>query len=341
MHDNFSILAPPNTWNDSGINLSTIKDPWYKLIYQCKTTLIAATHHFYEKEGIDPIVMPITCRSISSPMGLGSDSMPVRVELFGESVYLADSMQFQLEYILRNSMKGVYYIMPTFRGENHSKRHLNQFVHSEVEIYGDLKDIMLLAEKYVMFLSKILIEKLGRHLVEAGFDIIHIKQLASSDNEIPRIAFKDIENIIGSDSIYFEELGYDIRSLSHHGEAALMDAVGGICWVTHFPKKSVPFYQANEPGTDKALCADLLMGIGEVLGCGQRNRTLDETLTSLEEHQVDHNEYEWYMYLKKEFPELSSGFGLGVERFLLWVLKHNDIRDIPLINRLKGQVNMP
>jgi asparaginyl-tRNA synthetase len=30
----------------------------------------------------------------------------------------------------------------------------------------------------------------------------------------------------------------------------------------------------------------------------------------------------------------TSGFGMGVERFLMWVLNHDDIRDIPLVSRL-------
>lgn len=53
--------------------------------------------------------LPVTTGSISSPMGRGSDSLPVKVKLEGVETYLADSMQFLLEYGCRLTNKGVYY----------------------------------------------------------------------------------------------------------------------------------------------------------------------------------------------------------------------------------------
>lgn len=54
--------------------------------------------------------LPITTGSISSPMGLGSDSIPVKIQLGGRDTYLADSMQFALEYGCR-FLKMVYGIL--------------------------------------------------------------------------------------------------------------------------------------------------------------------------------------------------------------------------------------
>lgn len=63
-------------------------------------------------------------------------------------------MQFLLEYSLRFENSGVFYLMPTFRGEDTDERHLSQFYHAESEIIGDLSDVMFLCEEYVKFLSK-------------------------------------------------------------------------------------------------------------------------------------------------------------------------------------------
>ncbi|KAK0138797.1 hypothetical protein N1851_024659 [Merluccius polli] len=65
-------------------------------------------------------------------MGLGSDSEPVFVNILGQDVYLADSMQFVLEYFLRfqENLLGTYYISTSFRGEDPDATHLNQFYHS-------------------------------------------------------------------------------------------------------------------------------------------------------------------------------------------------------------------
>ena len=76
--------------------------------------MIVAASRFYEEKGIITMHLPVTTGSISSPMGRGSDSLPVKVNLEGIDTYLADSMQFLLEYGCRLNEKGVYYVMPSF-----------------------------------------------------------------------------------------------------------------------------------------------------------------------------------------------------------------------------------
>ena len=60
----------------------------------------------------------------------------------------------------------------------------------------------------------------------------------------------------------------------------------------------------------------------------------DEKLReSLLFHKVNENEYQWYCDMKREFPLETSGFGLGMERYLMWLLKLNDIRDCAVFPR--------
>lgn len=37
--------------------------------------------------------------------------------------------------------------------------------------------------------------------------------------------------------------------------------------------------------------------------------------------------------MKKEFPLKTSGFGMGVERFIAWMTNDYDIRDMPIVYR--------
>ena len=105
--------------------------------------------------------LPVTTGSISSPMGRGSDSLPVKINLEGVNTYLADSMQFLLEYGCRLNSNGVYYVMPSFRGEKADNRHLCQFYHSEAEIPGTLNDVMNLVDEYIKYLSRELLKQFG------------------------------------------------------------------------------------------------------------------------------------------------------------------------------------
>jgi len=51
-------------------------------------------------------------------------------------------------------------------------------------------------------------------------------------------------------------------------------------------------------------------------------------------HGVVQSDYEWYIRMRDEAPMKTSGFGMGVDRFLMWVLGHDDIRDLPIISRI-------
>lgn len=101
------------------------------------------------------------------------------------------------------------------------------------------------------------------------------------------------------------------------------------------------FYQKFNENKTKALNADLLFGIGEVIGAGERHKNINELRESLQLHNVDEKDYEWYCRMKEEYPMQTSGFGMGIERFMLWVLKHDDIRDCQILSRFNGKNMIP
>ena len=83
------------------------------------------------------------------------------------------------------------------------------------------------------------------------------------------------------------------------------------------------------------------MGIGETVGCGERHDAYEELLKSLEVHEVAEDEYEWYINMKRKKPLNTSGFGMGIERFLMWVLKCDDIRNMQVCLRFNGKNILP
>ena len=78
--------------------IEVLNNSWYKTLVQLENLISVETMKFYEKKDIITMHLPITTGSISSPMGKGSDSLPVKINLEGNDTYLADSMQFLLEY---------------------------------------------------------------------------------------------------------------------------------------------------------------------------------------------------------------------------------------------------
>lgn len=334
-------VSAPQSWKNPDNHLDVLlQSPWYSILNSLYASIFNATHLFYAKENIEPSLFPITTGSISSPMGLGSDSLPIRINLEGNEIYLADSMQFCLEIGARLNQKGAYYIMPTFRGENTDARHLNEFVHSEVEIKGTINDIMGLAERYIKFLIQYLLEHNTEGIATIAGDVDHLKQaLARGFKQITYTeALAELKNI--PDAV--KDLQNDLKDITPIGEKYLLEKYGDFTWLTGLPWKLVPFYQARQSeNPNNAYASDLLAGIGEILGSGQRVLTVEDLDNSLAEHQVGKEEYLWYRRMRELNTVQTSGFGLGIERFILWVLKHNDIRDCTLLLRDHKRISSP
>ena len=54
-------------------------------------------------------------------------------------------------------------------------------------------------------------------------------------------------------------------------------------------------------------------------------------------HNVNENEYGWYIKMKDKYPLKTSGYGMGIERYILWLTKKDDIRDCQLLPRFNGE----
>lgn len=336
-------MREPNLWkSEKDFYLNVLVNPWYKLLVKLENLVSMETMKFYEEKGIITMHLPVTTGSISSPMGRGSDSLPVKVNLEGIDTYLADSMQFLLEYGCRLNEKGVYYVMPSFRGEKADERHLCQFYHSEAEIPGNLEDVMNLVEEYVKYLSKKILENFKEELEKAIGDISHIEKIANYNGNFPRITFNQAEQALkekfGDNLNDYIEYNDGWRNITRKAEQELIKIYDGIVWITNYDILAVPFYQQFDDdlaGTTKN--ADLLFGIGETVGCGERHQNDMDLLKSMKLHEVDKEEYEWYIKLKEKYPLQTAGFGMGIERYLMWVLKASDIRNMQICLRFNGE----
>lgn len=347
------VIRPPSTWWEPSTHcVQALKSPWYQGIYQIHNTLFHDTVKYFSQEvGYEYAITPVTTDCISSPMGLGSDSSPVTIDLMGQSTYLADSMQFTLEYLLRfnKTVPGVYYIAPSFRGEDPDSTHLNQFFHVECELRGTLEDAMKTAESYIYSLTKAYDQKHSPLIKEIAGTTAHIEAMLSSFNPakgFPQVSLDDAIAEMPDTSCweYAEASDHSLgRKLTRYGERILIARYGGFVWLTEMDHLSVPFYQAYVDGTDKskAKAADLLMGLGETLGLGERHETAMQAAEALDHHTVPIESYRWYLDIRDVLPLKTSGWGMGSERYLCWLLRHDDVRDMHLIPRLKGARFLP
>jgi len=320
---------------------NSLTHPWYKAVFLLSAAIASESNRYFENLKYLPALAPVTAHSISSPMGLGSDSLPVEIDLFGKPTYLVDSMQFHLEYLLRIAGEGVYYIMPTFRGEDSDARHLNEFFHIEAELKGNLDDMINTVNGLIGACARRVLDEHGSLIRSITGSTSHIAQVADqAQHGFRRVRFSEAVELLGDDPINYNYLNGKIIGMTSLAERRLMQQLGEPLWLTHLPRMGVPFYQADADG-EYAACADLLMGIGEVAGCGQRHTTFEEASSGIAVREVDPAPYAWYLRMKRDYPMSTAGFGVGLERLLLWMLKHEDIRDTQIFIRQKDIYGIP
>jgi asparaginyl-tRNA synthetase len=344
-----SRVIPPAAWRQPETHyLVAIDDPWFSLVLQLFDGFDTATSAFWRARSVPRVPIPLTTGAISCPIGLGSDASPVEVTIAGTQTYLTDSQQFPLEFGCRMSHTGCYCIMPSFRGENNDARHLGQFVHSEAELPTNLSGLMMTIEEYLRSLAVFYLENHADALVANTIGVKHVERLAESETVFSQIDFDEAADYVSSAGYELKESADGSwRALTHDGERHLLDRFGDFLWVTHHDELAVPFFQASDPRTNNrrvARNADLLMGIGETVGGGERHSTANDVREALIRHAVSPTEqamYNWYINLREVKPITTSGFGLGVERFLLWLLGHDDIRDLQFLARAHGQCIFP
>jgi asparaginyl-tRNA synthetase len=334
-------IAPPPTGPDGRRDFrSALQSPWHALMVDIQDVVVRATYEYGHGHGLKAAQLPITTRTVTCPSGLGSDSRPVPVDIGGKPTYLSDSAQFLLEYGCRVAAAGCYTILPSLRAETPDSTHLSEFSHSEAEIAGDLDDVIGYVEGYVRHLSARILDSCGGRLGDAIGDVSHLEGAVEARSGFERLTFAQAVELLDNDAQLLCDDGRG-RVLTRRGEHRLMERTGEFVWVTHFDHLSVPFYQAFGEEETIALNADLLFGAGEVVGAGQRHATGDDVRRALALHNVSQADYAWYVQMKDIAPMPTAGFGLGVERYLLWVLRHDDIRDIPLISRVGESAEWP
>ena len=101
--------------------------------------------------------------------------------------------------------------------------------------------------------------------------------------------------------------------------------------VYNYPKESKAFYiRLNDDGKTVAAFNVLVPKVGELIGGSQREERMDVLMERMTEIGLLVKEYELYIDLRRHGTVKHSGFGLGLERMLLFATGIDNIRDVIL-----------
>ncbi len=94
--------------------------------------------------------------------------------------------------------------------------------------------------------------------------------------------------------------------------------------------------QLNDDGRTVRAMDVLVPKVGEIIGGSQREERLDVLEMRMKEQGLDPESYWWYLDLRRYGTVPHSGFGLGVERVLLFITGMGNIRDVIPYPRTPG-----
>jgi asparaginyl-tRNA synthetase len=252
----------------------------------------------------------------------GSTLFPV--DYFGKTAYLTQSWQLYAEAAI-SSIGKIFTIAPSFRAEkSRTRRHLTEYWHLEVEEpFCDLEGTMHMQEQFVSYICQEVARQMPEELKLFGRDP---KEMEDVKVPFPRMSYDEAVDIIkkeGGEAKWGDDLGWE-------QEKVLTMKYKVPFFVHRYPKGVKAFYHMPDPKRPEVtLSADLMApeGYGELIGGGQRTHDFKQLLERFKDNNMNPEAYKWYVELRKWGTVPHSGFGMGVERLVMWMLKLEHIRD--------------
>lgn len=115
--------------------------------------------------------------------------------------------------------------------------------------------------------------------------------------------------------------------------------MGEFVFMTHFPVVMKSFYMQRDPN-DNTLTESvdvLAPGVGEIVGGSMRMWDYTELMEAYAKNNIDPSAYYWYTDQRRYGSAPHGGFGLGVERFLVWLLNLDSVKEACLFPRYMGR----
>jgi asparaginyl-tRNA synthetase len=322
--------------------------------------LSAQVHEFFDRNGFfwvnTPIITASDCEGAGDMFrvstldmihrdqdGGPSQADPFKQDFFGSEAFLTVSGQLNLESFAC-SMGKVYTFGPTFRAENsNTSRHLAEFWMIEPEVaFADLAANADLAERFLSEVIQGVLERCPDDMAffeERGDEGLIERLTKVCQQTFTRMTYSEAVNLLLETKHRFEfpvTWGADLQS--EHERFITEQIIKAPVVVTDYPKDIKAFYmRLNEDEKTVAAMDVLVPGVGEIIGGSQREERLSVLDARMDPRLAD--ELWWYRDLRRYGSVPHAGFGLGLERLLLYITGMDNIRDAIPFPRVPGNAS--
>ncbi len=330
----------------------------FNAVFRIRSVAAFAIHKFFNERNFVYVHTPIITGSDCEGAGemfqvttLDMQKPPMKdgkvdysQDFFGKKVSLTVSGQLHEETITHAFGK-TYTFGPTFRAENsNTSRHAAEFWMMEPEIcFCDLEQLMENEEEMLKFCISYVLQECPDELafLNKFVDNGLLERLNNViQNDFVRLDYdKAIEILeeVKDRFVFPVKWGVDLQS--EHERYLTEEVYKKPVFLKNYPKEIKAFYmRQNDDGKTVAAVDLLVPGIGELIGGSQREERLEKLLARIHELGLKEEDYAWYIDTRRYGTNIHSGYGLGFERFVMYLTGISNIRDVELFPRTVGGI---
>ena len=330
----------------------------FNAVFRVRSVVSACIHEFFQSRGFvyvhTPLITASDCEGAGemfkvTTIGYSNDYKSEEEyyadDFFGRRAALSVSGQLEGE-VAAMAFGKIYTFGPSFRAEkSNTPRHVAEFWHVEPEVaFAELPDIIEIAEALIKHIIKTVLEKCPEELkfFDKHFENGLVEKLtAVASHDFAIMTYTEaIERLkaSGKEFKYPVEWGSDL--MTEHERYISEEVCKKPVFLTDYPKDIKSFYMKQNPDGKTVAATDLLVpGVGEIIGCSEREADLDKLLNAMKERNMSLDDYEHYIALRRFGSVPHSGFGLGLERIIMYVTGVQNIRDVILYPRTVGSIS--
>lgn len=329
----------------------------FNAIFRIRSKISFAIHRYFQERGYMYVHTPIITGSDCEGAGkifqvttVGFDpSVKTKEEymaadFFGQSAGLTVSGQLEGE-VMATAFGKIYTFGPTFRAENsNTARHAAEFWQIEPEVaFAEIDDIIEIATEFIKYIIKAVLDECPDelNLLERFYEKGLKDKLSKVVNDdFARVDYSEAIEILKKSKkefVYPVEWGLDLQT--EHERYLTDEVFNRPVFVVNYPKDIKSFYMKQNPDGKTVAATDLLVpGVGEIIGCSEREADTEKLLAAITERGMKMSDYENYLDLRRFGTVPHSGFGLGLERILMYVTGMGNIRDTQIFPRAKDEL---
>ncbi|EDO42109.1 predicted protein [Nematostella vectensis] len=254
---------------------------------------------------------------------------------FGEDAFLTQSSQLYLETAIP-ALGDVFCIAESYRAEqSRTRRHLAETF--DLLIYlGTRPESCNIVAIYCQAINQVL-----KSHIPCSF-CTDLSLRPRPVHKACRLRFLStalFSRLISSINSETFTLKIRVNDIPEMPERKMTDQINEPILLCRFPVEIKSFYM-QKCDDDRRLTesVDLLMpGVGEIIGGSMRMWKYDELIEGYKREGIDPAPYFWYTDQRKYGSCPHGGYGLGLERFLTWLLNRQHIRDVCFYPRFVGR----